>query len=138
MRLVLAAFMLVMASMPLRAQPADADRAAIQDVIRGQLGAFGRDDAAGAFAFASPNIQAMFGSPDTFLSMVKRGYAPVYRPRSVDFTTLTAEDSGPVQAVELIGPDGQAYTAMYTMERQPDGTWRIAACALVESRRVGT
>ncbi len=140
MRLIIAGLLAMMLTGPLRAQPAisPADTTAIQQVIRGQLDAFAHDNAAAAFGFASPGIQAAMGSPEQFMALVRHGYAPVYRPRSVDFTTLTADDPNPIQSVELIGPDGLAYTARYEMERQPDGTWRIAGCSLLESRRVGT
>ena len=119
------------------AAPSATDEAAIHTVITGQIDAFRRDDADGAFAFAAPGIQGMFGSPGNFLQMVQHGYPPVYHPRSVDFTSLTEEDGVIVQLVELIGPDGLAYTARYTVERQPDGTWRISSCQLLESRRLG-
>ena len=82
-------------------------------------------------------IQGMFGSPGNFLAMVQRGYRPVYRPRSVDFTTLADGNGEIVQLVELIGPDGLAYTARYTMEHEADGSWRISGCQLLESRRLG-
>ena len=31
----------------------------------------------------------------------------------------------PIQRVTIVGPDGLNYEAIYTMERQPDGTWQI-------------
>ena len=34
----------------------------------------------------------------------------------------------------VIGPDGLAYLAYYTMERQADGTWRISGCYLVRAQ----
>lgn len=114
-----------------------ADREAIQRTIEGQIGAFRGDDAAAAFAFASPGIQAMFGDPATFLEMVRRGYAPVYRPRRYAFGPLVEIDGHTVQKVELIGPDGQRELALYTMEREPDGTWKIGGCMLTESDNVG-
>ena len=120
------------------APPTDADEAAIHTVISGQLEAFRRDDAAGAYAFAAPSIKGIFSSPANFLAMVQRGYPPVYRPRSVDFTSLREVDGAMVQDVELTGPDGLAYTARYTMEQEADGSWRISACQLLESHRVGT
>ena len=113
------------------------DEPAIRDVITRQLEAIRRDDAPGAFSFATPAIQTMFGSPAHFLEMVRRGYQPVYRPRSVDFAALGVEDGVVVQRVELIGPDGLAYTARYSMERQADGLWRISGCELMHSRRLG-
>ncbi len=124
---------------PLRALavPGPADEAAIHTVITSQLEAFRRDDADGAFAFAAPNIQGMFGNPANFLAMVQRGYPPVYRPRSVDFGALSEHDGEIVQLVELTGPDAVAYTARYTMEHEADGSWRIGGCQLLESRRLG-
>lgn len=117
---------------PVAAQ-APEDRAAIERVIREQIAAFRADDAAAAFAFAAPSIQAIFGTPDNFLAMVRRGYAPVYRPRSVEFRELGRRDGAPVQRVLVIGPDGVPEVAHYVMERQPDGSWRIAGCFLARS-----
>jgi ketosteroid isomerase-like protein len=138
MRLVLALLLMlnVTAGTPARADTGD--EAAIQDVIGRQLEAFRRDDAAAAFALASPDIQAMFGAPGYFMGMVIHGYPPVYRPQQVAFGALVSENGVPVQKVELIGPDGAAWTALYAMEKQDDGTWKIAGCRLVESHAVGS
>lgn len=114
-----------------------ADRQSIEGVIARQLDAFRHDDAAGAYAFAAPSIQRMFPTPDIFMDMVRRGYAPVYRPSDVVFADLALRDGDLVQTVELTGPDGRPVTALYTMERQPDGSWRIAGCMLVPSARIG-
>ena len=113
----------------------DTDRAAIRDVITRQLDAFQRDDAPRAFSFAAPNIQSMFGTPERFMDMVRQAYPAVHRPRTVDFTRLTDTD-GVVQEVELVGPNGTAQTALYSLERGPDG-WRITGCTLVRSARIG-
>ena len=134
MRLVLA--LLLLLSLPAYAETKD--KAAIQDVISQQLDAFRHDDAEAAFTFASPGIQAIFVAPGFFLGMVAHAYPPVYRPQQVAFGALVSEGGVPVQKVELIGPDGSAWTALYSMEKQPDGTWKIAACRLVESHAVGS
>ncbi len=107
-----------------------AERAAIRTVIEGQMAAFRRDDGAAAFGFATPNIQSMFGDPDNFLAMVRRGYAAVYRPRSVEFAELVGDPAQPVQLVHVVGPDGQAMIAAYEMVRLA-GTWRINGCVLL-------
>jgi hypothetical protein len=114
-----------------------ADRAGVEQTILGQIDAFRHDDAPGAFAFASPGTQQRFGDAAVFLDMVRRAYQPVYNPHGIDFTKLDTQDGAIVQSVELIGPDGAAYTALYTMEREADGSWRIIACMLVPSQRVG-
>ena len=124
------------------AQAADApvsagDQAAIRSVITSQIDAFRRDDADGAFKLATRSIQGMFGTPDTFIDMVRRSYAAIYRPKSFDFAALTQEDGTISQYVELIGPDGAAYAARYMMEQEADGSWRISGCELMQSRRLG-
>lgn len=110
-----------------------ADAAAIHAVIERQLAAFQRDDAAAAFAFASPEIQSRFGTPAAFIDMVRRTYQPVYRPREREFRALVAGEEGPVQKVLLVGPEGRVVLALYSMEREADGSWRISGCTLVEA-----
>jgi len=113
------------------------ERAKILAVIESQLAAFQRDDAGGAFSYASPGIQQRFGDPATFIAMVMSGYKPVYRPREVAFGEIGWLEGRPAQVVHLVGPDGQPVTAIYLMEKQSDGTWRIDGVYLVNSPEVG-
>ncbi len=115
---------------PAPASPADA--AAIRAVIEHQLAAFQRDDAASAFSDASPGIQAKFGIPEIFMEMVRTGYQPVYRPRETEFRELVSSPAGLVQKVLFVGPDGRPVLALYSMEREDDGSWRISGCVLLE------
>jgi Domain of unknown function (DUF4864) len=108
----------------------DADRAEIQSTIDQQLKAFLADDGAAAYSFAAPNITARFPTVDSFMAMVRQGYQPVYRPRSYSFGALTQEPGYLEQAVEIIDADGAFWTAVYTLSRQPDGTWKITGCYL--------
>ena len=135
MRIVLALVMGLMVGAANAQTPAD--RAAIQSVITGRLDAFQHDDAGAAFEKASPMIQEMFGTAGNFLSMVQRGYPPVYRARESVFAGLGQEEGRIIQRVELVGPDGRDYLALYTMERQPNGAWKINGCQLTESEKVG-
>ncbi len=109
----------------------DVTRAEIQRIIEAQIDAFRRDDSAAAFGFASPGIQARFGTADTFMSMVRQGYQPVYRPRAVEFGALEMVRGRLTQNVLVIGPDGMPVQALYPMEQQDDGSWRIDGCVLV-------
>jgi ketosteroid isomerase-like protein len=115
-------------------QPADdigaADRATIKAVIGDQMAAFRRDDASAAFGFAAPNIQDMFGTPERFMTMVRDGYQAVYRPAEVRFGALVRIEDRLTQLVHVVGPDGVPRLALYFMERQPDGAWRISGCVL--------
>ena len=117
---------------------APADRAAIQDVISRQIQAFQHDDAAAAFGFASPGIQQQMGTPEAFLGIVQEHYKPVYHPRSAVFGALGTQDGQIIQQVEVVGPDGRGALALYSMEREPDGSWRISGCVLTESQAVAT
>ncbi len=140
-RLVMAAWLLGMAAGALAADPtevAPADQAAIRAVIQRQLDAFRKDDAPAAFAFASPGIQAQFaGDPDSFMEMVRRLYQPVYRPRSTAFGPMVVQGGQTVQKLEITGQDGVGHEALYFMEHEKDGTWRIRGCALTDSGTVG-
>ena len=107
-----------------------ADHQAIERVITSQLDAFTRDAADAAFSLASPNIQSLFGDAPPFMAMVQQAYPLVYRPRSFTFEQLVTVDDRIIQHVLIIGPDGAPALALYSMEREPDGTWRIDGCTL--------
>ena len=109
------------------------DKTAIEAVISHQLGAFHRDDGQAAFSDASPMIQEMFHDPGTFMEMVKTGYLPVYRSSHVEFRDLGMIDGKLIQQVYMVGPDGVAVLALYEMQRQPDGSWRINGCSIARA-----
>lgn len=109
----------------------DTDRQAIRAVIERQLQAFLRDDGTAAFSYATPNIQGIFQSPENFMSMVKNGYQPVYRPQAVTFRDIIDLNGAPAQRVLVVGPDGVPVIAVYPMQRMPDGSWLINGCFLL-------
>jgi hypothetical protein len=109
------------------------DVAAGQSVIRSQEEAFGRDDAATAYTFAAPSIQSWYRNPEAFMSMVRNGYAPVYRHRSFEFGEATILDGKIVQEVHIIDADGVAWDARYTLEPQADGSLKISSCVLTKA-----
>jgi hypothetical protein len=84
----------------------ESDRATIRSVVEQQLQAFQKDDAAGAFAFASPGIQQQFRTAENFMHMVKIAYQAVYRPRSVLFENLATVEGIPAQPVLLLDSEG--------------------------------
>ena len=111
----------------------DAVKSKMQEIIRGQMEALGRDDAEAAYGYATPAIRGMFPQASGFLEMVKRGYRPVYRHQSVDFMEIR-EGSGSIgQTVHIVDADGIPWDALYTLEQQPDGAWKISGCALLKS-----
>jgi hypothetical protein len=106
------------------------DVAVGQSVIRSQEDAFSRDDAATAYTFASPGIQSWYRTPETFMFMVRNGYAPVYRHRSFEFGEARTADGKIVQEVHIVDANGEAWEALYTLEPQSDGSLKISACVL--------
>lgn len=116
------ALWLTVAAMPAPAQDkapvAAADQTAIRQVIQRQLDAFRKNDGTAAFAFATPQLRERFGSVANFMSMVRDGYQPVYRPSQVSFGKLEKTDDSIVQHVLLVAPDGAVHEALYFMERQ--------------------
>jgi len=108
----------------------DDNRQAIRSVIQAQLDAFQADDAETAFSFATPGIQARFRDPETFMGMVRSGYQPVYRPGSVLFQELVPFADSVAQQVLITDESGRSVLAVYPMEQQNDGSWRIAGCYL--------
>ena len=106
------------------------DVTAAQVIIRSQEQAFARDDADAAYSYAAPGIHRMFPDADTFMAMVRRGYAPVYRHKSFDFGEGRAIDGKIAQTVRIIDADGNPWDALYTLEQQADGSWKITGCVL--------
>jgi len=108
------------------------DIAAARSVILSQLDAFGRDDAAAAYAFAAPGIHEMFPRPDIFLGMVQQSYAPVYRHKSFEFGEARASDGKIAQQLRIVDADGVPWEALYTLEFEPDGSLKISGCVLIK------
>ncbi|MEQ8604805.1 MAG: DUF4864 domain-containing protein [Marivibrio sp.] len=130
--LIAAAVVLAAALGPERAARADAaPDPAVTQVIETQLRAFAAGDRRTAYAQAAPSIQAMFPNAGIFMEMVKRGYSPLIAPKATDFLAPKPARGGRIeQRMALVDADGRSWTAVYTMERQPDGAWKIAGCRL--------
>lgn len=116
-------------------QPRDwseADRAAIREAIRGQIAAFECDEADMAYSFATPAIQAKFETAAKFLHMVEQYFPALYRPREVEFGMVVPEGDAPAQLVRVVGENGTVFVFLYSMEKQPDGSWRINGCRPIQ------
>jgi hypothetical protein len=129
----LIALILALMVMPSWAQSvSSADSAAMQEVIQSQLDAFAADRGEDAYSHAAPIVKMAFPDVDGFMAMVKGGYQPVYRNTAREFVESTMNSAGrPIVRMRLTAVDGKRWEALYTMEQQPDGTWKIAGCVLV-------
>ena len=117
---------------------APGDARAVRAVIEAQLDAFQHDDAPRAFSYAAAGIREAFGTPESFVQMVRTSYAVVYRPSSVQFEALLLVEDEIVQPVRMTDAEGRAWLALYPMQRQPDGGWRINGCRLARLPGVQT
>ncbi|MBB4260011.1 MULTISPECIES: DUF4864 domain-containing protein [unclassified Bradyrhizobium] len=109
------------------------DVATAQGVIRAQEQAFARDDASAAYSFAAPAIKEIFPAPDIFMAMVQSGYAPVYRHKSFEFGESKIEGGWIAQRVHIVDANGEAWEALYTLEQQADGSYKITGCSLMKA-----
>ena len=107
--------------------------AQIQAVVQAQLKAFAADDAALAFSYATPRIRKMFGDADTFLAMVRSSSPMVYRPASTSFFKPEKLDGAWVQRVQMSDAQGALWQAVYSLELQRNGAWRINGCEVTAS-----
>ena len=126
---------LLLAALLSFAAPARAadDTTDAQGVIRAQEQAFSHDDATAAYSYAAPEIKQLFPEASIFMSMVQNGYAPVYRHRSFEFGESQATGGRIAQRVHIIDANGEAWEALYTLERQPDGSLKITGCSLLKT-----
>jgi hypothetical protein len=115
-------------------RPACADDiSAARDVIRSQEQAFARDDAKAAYSYAAPAIREMFPEAGIFMDMVQHTYAPVYRHKSFEFGEARVDGGLIGQRVHIIDADGKPWEALYTLEQQPDGSFKIIGCMLLKT-----
>ena len=111
----------------------DEEKAAMQQVVEQQLQAFAADQGDKAYGFAAPIVKGAFPTVEIFMTMVKRGYRPVYRNSEHRFLDIGPDGLGrPSVRVQLTAEDGKRWEALYTMEQQPDGSWKIAGCILLQ------
>jgi hypothetical protein len=106
---------------------------AIRAVIGDQLKALKAGDGAKAMTFAAPGIRAQFGTPENFLRMVRDGYAPLLEARHTQFLEGALIEGATIQPLRLVLPDNTVLVALYQMQKQADGRWRIAGCAIAPS-----
>jgi hypothetical protein len=140
MRNFLVALLLVMnfGSSALAQGASPPDTSQFQAIISGQLEAFKADNGSVAYSFAAPMVQQIFPNVESFMAMVQRGYAPVYHNNGYEFGIVTQDALGrPVQQVKITGLDGEHYVAAYSMQQQPDGSWKIAGCTLMKIQGIG-
>jgi hypothetical protein len=90
---------------------------------------------AGAFALASPELQAQYGTPAGLRDDVTAHYAPLPAITVARFIDIVTFRGLPTYRVTLTDGDGATTTAYYLVRRLDDGSLRIAGCVLVRVPR---
>jgi hypothetical protein len=120
---------------PAQASPLSAaDETQVRAVVEGQLAALARDDAVKAFSFAAPNVRAAVGTANRFMAMVRASYPAIYRPASTAFLKPEDHHGQVIQRVQLLDDSGNAWLALYSLQRQKDKSWRITGCQVVPNK----
>jgi len=122
----------LVAAMAALGTSATAQKEPITGVIGAQIDAFQSDDMQTAFGFASPNIRALFGTPERFGSMVEQGYPMVWRPAEVRYLELREVAGALWQRVMVTDGNGRVHMLDYQMVETETG-WKINAVQLLEA-----
>jgi hypothetical protein len=117
---------------PAVAQDADA----IENVIASQLAEFNDRDVPGAFTYASPDIQMMFGNATNFGLMVQQGYPMVWTNGGAEFLELREIDGRLWQKILLRDAENRRHVLDYAMVETPEG-WKIDGVVLIPEPDVG-
>ncbi|MDN5786703.1 DUF4864 domain-containing protein [Pseudorhodobacter sp.] len=128
--------LLVSATIALPGYAQQASETEIQSTIENQIEAFRAEDYSRAFSFASPMIKGIFGTPDNFGAMVRRGYPMVQNPGSIRMLGLRTIDGKLWQRVLMTDQAGAAHMLDYRMLQTPDG-WQIDAVQILPQSGVG-
>lgn len=127
---------LAAASMQLKARAdtlAQPEVQRVQEVIMAQFKAFEADDAEAAFLTATPEIREKIGDSARFLALVRGSYPMIYRPAGVGFLAPEMEKGQVIQIVSIRDADDKTWLALFTLEQQPDMSWRIGGCVVAEN-----
>jgi hypothetical protein len=65
------------------------------------------------------------------MQMVRGSYPMVVRPAAVTFLAPRRADAQVLQPVQLTDREGRMWLALYSLQPQPDGGWRISGCQVI-------
>jgi hypothetical protein len=105
----------------------------VQAVVMAQFKAFADDDAQAAFDTATPEVRKSVGDPGRFLALVRGSYPMVYHPAGFGFLAPEMDRNQVLQVVAIRDRDDRTWLALFSLERQPDNSWRISGCAVAEN-----
>lgn len=110
------------------------DWKAIKHVITAQRAALVAGNGEKAFGYASPGIKEQVGDAARFIAMVRAGYSALLTARYAEFLDGAVIEGVVIQPLRLVDADNSVRVALYTMEKQKNGVWRISGCRIAPSR----
>lgn len=105
-------------------------RILIENAITQQITAFLNRDAEQAWSFAHPVIKMQFRSPERFMRMASRGYAPLFNFTELDFSELEQIHVGWHQTLFLRDESGGWYELHYRLEETNENEMLITGVAI--------
>lgn len=122
--------LIILATGPALAQVTDKDKQAFRHIVTEQIKTFRDDNAEKAFSYAVSALQERYGTPERFMKQIRTRYPAVFLPKQFTFGKVTDETGRPTQHVNVVGPHGIPWLALYGFEKQSDGGWRVAGVTL--------
>lgn len=102
----------------------ESDKAMIRQLIEKQLQAFEQNDTETAFSLTSPILQQKLSCQD-FMTILKKKYDCLFKPRSIMFRGFTLVDNYPALVSTIMDRQGNLAQGIFVMQHQPDYSWRI-------------
>ena len=125
-------FLKAVALVAVLASPSHAQSNDIEATIANQFEAFRAGDVEKAFSFAAPFLKDMFGNPQQFGLMVRRGYPMVWEPGDVRFLELREVGAASFQKVMITSADGSIHFLEYRMDMGENG-WVISGVQILDA-----
>ncbi|MGV3741658.1 MAG: DUF4864 domain-containing protein [Burkholderiaceae bacterium] len=133
---VLSVILLTLIAMACANKAYEKDAQEIRSVIQSQLHAVSRDDAEVAFSFTSTSTRGELGSPDDFMDLIRHDFPMLYRHRQVMFEEPDIDVNHATQIVQFIDEKDSVWVGIYKMQREKNGSWKVAGCQLIETASV--
>jgi len=111
-----------------------ADAIAIHETVQSQLEALSNDDAASAFELATPEKRMQIGNADNFLRLIKQEYDPIYRYQRVIFSRPEILHGDAIQVVRVTDGYSRVWLAVFWMQQDENGSWKIDGCQLLQTK----
>ncbi len=125
------------ADAPDSAEVTDRDSRRIRRLVRDQLSAFREGDSGKAFGLCTEAIRETFGSAAQLTDTIQRNYPALVDPRQVLFGDYIITPDGLAVLLQLVGRDLVSRDALYLVQRDLGGIWRINGCMMAPEPAIG-